>query len=120
MTDSLNEILTSPIVGDRAYCTEAEVPYIWQRVQREGKTIWRKQQPEDGQSLIITGAVEYVEILEAIDQKSALTQTGDLIDPNAGPCLVVKVLESNADEELKGHEVYLPARQALSLPISIY
>ncbi len=124
MTDRLNTTLLSPLNGDRAHCSEVDVPYIWERSQTENGLMWLKRVPEDeSQHLSITGTIESVEILEAIGSSSrsgSLRHVGDLIDPHAGPCLLVKVIESNAGSVLDGKEVFIPVRQVDNLPIAVY
>lgn len=121
IVDGISDSLPMPGFGEVAKCEQVTTPYVYQRVESNGLQFWQKITAADGENLMLSGHIDGVGILEApeLDRGKPLRDTSELVDPNAGVCLVLRVEQSSIPDRFNNYPVYVPLRPADELEIAV-
>ena len=121
MTDTISDTLPGPEHGYNAICEQVEVPYIYRRVTDGSGNKWQRVKAADSEPILLNGVVEGVGILESIELTSQkpLRSKQELVDPNAGICLILKVEECSIPDVFNSHPVYVPLRLASEIELAV-
>ena len=120
--DNLTETITAPPYV--TLCQYAEVPYLYRRGNQpspDGSGLSLEYIEADGESVILSGTVKGVTILETLYGADApLRSKDDLIDPDAGICFVISASEGSLDDDqVDERDFIVPARLIKELDIAI-
>lgn len=121
IVDGISDSLPMPGFGEIAKCEQVTTPYVYQRVESNGRSFWEKITAPDGENLMLSGNIDGVGILEAteLDHGKPLRDTSELVDPYAGICLVLRVEQSSIPDRFNNYPVYVPLRPADELEIAV-
>lgn len=121
VVDGISDALPSPGIGEAAICEQITTPYIYRRVESNGKRFWQKMTAKDGELLMMAGTIDGVGILEVpeLDSGKAYRSRDELVDPYAGVCLVLRVEQSSIAHDFNNQPVYVPLRPAEELEIAV-
>ena len=121
VTDTISESLPAPLSGYRAMCEQVEVPYVYRRVSDANGSKWQRVKARDADSMLLNGVVEGVGILETADlsRHRPLRNKQELVDPNAGICLILQVDQCSVPDIFNNQPVYVPLRLASDLELVV-
>lgn len=121
IVNNLNNFLPSPEYGEPALCDSVIAPYVYRRVLTDDCPAWEKIAADNG-PIIMKGRVECIDLLETVklDSGQPFRSQEQLVDKNAGVCLVLAVEACNvADRIFSDQPVYVPLRPAESLCLRV-
>lgn len=120
LIDRASDILPAPEFGT-ASCDNVTVPYVYRRMESEdGSGYFERITSDDDEHMMLSGHIEGTCVLEAVGLSKPwpLTSREDLVDPEAGICLIMRVSESTVPDAFDHKPIYVPVRQASELTIS--
>lgn len=121
IVDKISDNLPAPEYGVRAKCEMVTTPYVYRRIENGGQRIWQKVSSSDGGAMMLAGDVDGVSVLESseLDGGKPLRGKHELIDADAGICLVLQVEQCSVPDIFNNQPVYIPMRQAEEIELSI-
>lgn len=120
IADAVSDTLPSPELGQGAVCNQVDVPYFWRHVQDHRGYTWQKVAAEDG-SMLLSGDIMGIGILELseLDTGRPIRSRSDLVDPDAGLCLIMRIEQPTIPDTFNNAPVYVPLRVADEAEIAI-
>ncbi|HAC55969.1 TPA: hypothetical protein DCF80_00565 [Candidatus Saccharibacteria bacterium] len=120
MTDTVNSSLPSPYNGYKAKCEQAEVPYVYRRITDGLGDKWQKVAASGDDPLLVAGYVEGVGVLEVANlvKNVPIRNKDELVDADAGLCLIMQIDECSIPDIFNNQPVYLPVRLASQLELA--
>ena len=121
VVDGISDALPSPGIGQAATCEQVTTPYVYRRVESNGRRFWQKMTSNDGELLMLSGKIDGVGILEVpeLDSGQPYRSRNQLVDPDAGVCLVLHVEQSSIAHDFNNEPIYVPLRPAEELNIAV-
>lgn len=119
--DNVSDALPSPEFGEQAECSQVEAPYVYRRVGVGDGLEWQRVKSFDDQPILMSGKIHGVGILESteLDHDKPFRSKTELVDPNAGICLVIQVDQCSIPDIFNAQPVYIPLRIATDLQIAV-
>ena len=121
VVDKISDHLPSPEFGVKAKCSSVTTPYVYRRVEQGPQRMWQRISSSDGEPMMLSGDVEGVSILESpeLDGGTPLRGRDQLIDPEAGICMVLRVEECSIPDIFNNQPVYVPMRKAEEIELAV-
>lgn len=121
IVDRISDSLPAPEYGVRAKCETVTTPYVYRRVEQGGQRMWQKISSSDGGSMMLSGDIDGVSVLESseLDHGKPLRGKDELVDVDAGICLVLQVEQCSIPDIFNNQPVYIPMRQAEEIEIAV-
>jgi hypothetical protein len=119
--DTISDVLPSPEFGEKAECEEVIAPYVYRRVTTPNGQKWQKIVSSDNEPIMIAGRIDGVGILESseLDNGTPLRGKSELVDAEAGICLVIEVDQCSIPHTFTNEPVYVPLRMAQKMRLAL-
>jgi len=119
--DNISNTLPSPEYGESAVCEQIEVPYVYRRIKTQAGMEWQQIKSSDDQPILMAGKIDGVGILESsqLDNDRPFRSKTELVDQNAGICLILRVEQCSIPDIFNNQPVYVPLRMANQIEIAV-
>lgn len=119
--DTVSDTLPAPEFGEPAECNQIEAPYVYRRITKASGSEWERISSSDQQPILLAGKIDGIGILESnmLEQNIPLRSSLQLIDPEAGLCLVLRVEQCSIPDTFNNQPVYVPLQTATEINISL-
>jgi hypothetical protein len=121
VVDKISDHLPSPEFGVKAKCSAVTTPYVYRRVETNTQRMWQRVTSADGEPILLAGDVEGISILESpeLDGGTPLRSRQQLVDREAGICMVLRVEECSIPDVFNNQPVYVPMRMAEEIELAV-